>query len=1038
MLVAGVLGFQSLVLVVCLVVPLIGFVVRRKWRLALARKEEIRRLLILASEEAARAELEASAQYGVVAAVAQNQCAVCYFPTTTRCARCKAVRYCSGKCQIMHWRQGHKEECRPACPTQTVNDIGKDSSQKLNKEEHSEVYSENYESIERAKPVQAFPSKSAHTNNGCSAEVLYEKEEGSEVESIASGKGVSSTFESGSTSFSGFSTSTTNSDLADDVSVTESISSADTESSDGHLSVDSSSDELHTTLHVRNEDNSQPLSPKFARLVDAVNGITVSKLNETESSCNGGEDRCRLTCSSHPSNSSVHDGPAQPLAASSGFWEKALDSISPPDDTHHDDTSDSSGLGSSKVSGGTSLHFSFKLSRRTAPPLFTKGSSENVALSKDALTDELRVKKHTSGSSLSKSIDSNAPKTRACRSLNREASKNLDNGCESFSNDFNSREAKSMLKEGASKCADSSNVGIAPSTRAQKLDLDHVVSNNKTSNPMKSEDDGYLLSSTHLASGTKDSSIKRSKAGDDAGQDSATVSGQVSNYPNVRNGLKTSVQKVVEQFRGSNSKLTKQYPLAHGSEIAGRYTDKGLFPYDSFVKLYNWNKVELQPSGLINCGNSCYANAVLQCLAFTPPLTAYFLQGIHSKDCIKKEWCFTCEFEGLILKAKEKKSPLSPIGIVSRLQNIGSQLGNGREEDAHEFLSLINECTDRYAIDAMQSICLAEARVGASGHLEEETTLLGLTFGGYLRSKIKCMKCQGRSERQEGMLDLTVEIEGDIGSLEEALRKFTSTEILDGENKYHCGRCKSYEKAKKKLTILEAPNVLTIALKRFQSGKFGKLNKPIRFPEILNLAPFMSGTSDKLAIYRLYGVVVHLDVMNAAFSGHYVCYVKNAHNKWFKIDDSTVTPVDLEKVLSKGAYMLFYARCSPRAPRLIRNRIVSSDPKARVTPSWIGGGKTTALKSKSTTNPNVAQFLSSSSPPGVSASYDSFYARYHRLQRILEEDSSSDNSSLISNNSDEGSCSTDSTRDSTSTDDLSDYIFGDSGRVWSSPVEELL
>lgn len=29
-------------------------------------------------------------------------------------------------------------------------------------------------------------------------------------------------------------------------------------------------------------------------------------------------------------------------------------------------------------------------------------------------------------------------------------------------------------------------------------------------------------------------------------------------------------------------------------------------------------------------------------------------------------------------------------------------------------------------------------------------------------------------------------------------------------------RCKSYEKAKKKLTILEAPNILTIALKRFQ------------------------------------------------------------------------------------------------------------------------------------------------------------------------------------------------------------------------------
>jgi len=38
------------------------------------------------------------------------------------------------------------------------------------------------------------------------------------------------------------------------------------------------------------------------------------------------------------------------------------------------------------------------------------------------------------------------------------------------------------------------------------------------------------------------------------------------------------------------------------------------------------------------------------------------------------------------------------------------------------------------------------------------------------------------------MMDLTVEIEGDIGKLEDALRRFTSAEILDGDNKYQCGR----------------------------------------------------------------------------------------------------------------------------------------------------------------------------------------------------------------------------------------------------------
>ena len=36
----------------------------------------------------------------------------------------------------------------------------------------------------------------------------------------------------------------------------------------------------------------------------------------------------------------------------------------------------------------------------------------------------------------------------------------------------------------------------------------------------------------------------------------------------------------------------------------------------------------------------------------------------------------------------------------------------------------------------MQSVCLKEAGVPASGSLEEDTTLIGLTFGGYLRSKV--------------------------------------------------------------------------------------------------------------------------------------------------------------------------------------------------------------------------------------------------------------------------------------------------------------
>lgn len=58
----------------------------------------------------------------------------------------------------------------------------------------------------------------------------------------------------------------------------------------------------------------------------------------------------------------------------------------------------------------------------------------------------------------------------------------------------------------------------------------------------------------------------------------------------------------------------------------------------------------------------------------------------------------------------------------------------------------------------------------------------------FVNVQIKCMKCGGKSERQERIMDLAVEIDGNICTLEEALRKFTGTEILDGENKYKCSR----------------------------------------------------------------------------------------------------------------------------------------------------------------------------------------------------------------------------------------------------------
>lgn len=416
---------------------------------------------------------------------------------------------------------------------------------------------------------------------------------------------------------------------------------------------------------------------------------------------------------------------------------------------------------------------------------------------------------------------------------------------------------------------------------------------------------------------------------------------------------------------------------------------KMLFPYEEFLKYFQYEVFDFSPRGLVNCGNSCYANAVLQCLTSTKPLTIYLLHRSHSRKCHAKSWCLMCELEQYVMLLRESGEPLSLSSILLHMRSVNSQIGDGSQEDAHEFLRLL--------ITSMQSICLEG--LGGEDVVDpklQETTFIQHTFGGQLRSKVKCLRCHHESDRYENFMDLTLEIFGRVESLEDALAQFTSPENLDGENMYRCGRCATYVRARKQLAIQEAPNILTIVLKRFQEGSYGKLNKCITYPEMLDMIPFMTGKDDIPPLYMLYGVVVHLDTMNASFSGHYISYVKDLQGNWSRIDDAQVYQVPLSQVMSEGAYILFYMRSSPRPPRSY------------------------------TAKPSKASVFSKSKPPKSTSDHHqestNFNGNRHHYTKPSNVDFSDAASSdwSIFTSSDDASFTTESTRDSFSTVDYTD------------------
>lgn len=143
-------------------------------------------------------------------------------------------------------------------------------------------------------------------------------------------------------------------------------------------------------------------------------------------------------------------------------------------------------------------------------------------------------------------------------------------------------------------------------------------------------------------------------------------------------------------------------------------------------------------------------------------------------------------------------------------------------------------------------------------------------------------------------------------NLFDCLEKFREEDILDNDNKWFCERCKSKQKARRKMQIYQTSSYLIIQLKRFKYSNniiakfFDKTKNEtnVYFPEKFDLKEYLFEEGKENSNYELYSYILHID-------NHYIAICKNG-GQWLIYNDSKIYNGSLKQ--SRNTYLLFYKK----------------------------------------------------------------------------------------------------------------------------------
>ncbi|XP_067441149.1 ubiquitin carboxyl-terminal hydrolase 2-like [Thunnus thynnus] len=345
----------------------------------------------------------------------------------------------------------------------------------------------------------------------------------------------------------------------------------------------------------------------------------------------------------------------------------------------------------------------------------------------------------------------------------------------------------------------------------------------------------------------------------------------------------------------------------------------------SAMSLQVWNTPGV--CGLDNSGNSCYLNAVFQCLCSTVPLVENLLNRDTRTELARSKCRVALVFVRLLEEMwLGKSSSCAPVEARTVLCSIFPQFNNHSQQDAQELLLfLLNALHDdlkKVGRRQMRS-SIKQPRKDQNRNCATavtESTIVSNLFEGQLGYMTLCMHCdhQAHSAQTFTVLSLPIPTDTIKCSIQDCLSLFFEQTMLTGGEQMLCSACGLRRETAVITTLDKPPEILMLHLKRFGcKGKNQvKLRTNVVFSMKLDLSPFLSSSAQNTSCssYRLYAVVNHTGHLNM---GHYTALCRNALLRtWHCFDDSAVREVQDSLVQSANAYMLLYSRKPFQKPKI--------------------------------------------------------------------------------------------------------------------------